>query len=185
LRQNDYDARSFFDQPIAKSPLQAGGRQWVIDGDGRSTNRPNPREAAPLRSGLGHAGCEAKDRRENKEDVRRRRGHLDDRGRSLLHSTLASDTHRKVVLQILLPESHVTLIARRTLPRHRSLTLELAHRRRPSILLDQVFGSWSVEGCSHHDFAAKPPAQACRLRTANFHIVERQVSRASIAKKLD
>ena len=110
MRQNDYKARSFFDQPIPKSLQQEIGRQWMIQSEGRSTNRPKPRKAAPLRSGLSQAGREAKDRRGDNEDVRRRRGHLDDRDRGLLHSTLTPDTHRKAVLQISLLESHSTSI---------------------------------------------------------------------------
>jgi hypothetical protein len=78
VSQNDHKARIFFDQPIPKSLHQAIGRQRTIDSEGRSTNRPKPRKAAPLRSGLGHAGCKAKDRREDGKDVRRRHGHLDD-----------------------------------------------------------------------------------------------------------
>lgn len=185
MRQNDYKARSFFDQPIPKSLHQAIGRQWMIYSEGRSTNRPKPRKAAPLRSGLGHAGCEAKDRREDNEDFRRRRGHLDDRDRCLLQSILTPDTHRKAVLQIFPLGTHVTLIARRTMPPHLSSTMELVHRRRSSILLEQVFDSWRVEDCSRHDFTANPPTQARRLRAATFRIVERQASRAPIAKKLD
>ena len=86
MRQNDYKARSFFDQPIPKSPHQAIGRQSMLDGEGRSTNRPKPRKVAPLRSGRGHAGCKAKDRREDGEDVRRRRGHLDNRDRGTVNA---------------------------------------------------------------------------------------------------
>jgi len=185
VSQNDHKARIFFDQPIPKSLHQAIGRQRTIDSEGRSTNRPKPRKAAPLRSGLGHAGCKAKDRREDGKDVRRRHGHLDDQDRSLLHSTFTSNAHRKAALQISLLENHVTLISEPTLLRHRSLKFELAHRRRPYTLLDQVFGRWRGEGCSHHDFTANPPTHALRLRTASIHIVERQISRAHIAKKLD
>lgn len=185
MSQNNHKARIFFDQPIPKSLHQAIGRQRTIDSEGRSINRPKPRKAAPLRSGLRHAGCKAKGRREDGKDVRRRHGHLDDQDRSLLHSTFTSNTHRKAALQISLLETHVTLISEPTLLRHRSLKFELAQRRRPYTLLDQVFGRWSREGCSHHDFTANPPTHALRPRTASIHIVERQISRAHIAKKLD
>lgn len=173
-------------RPSDPQVTDSGGRPAMGNRRRRSVDQPteSSRRGAAM-------FCARPFRVRSEGPAQRRRGcsmptrHLDDQDRSLLHSTLTSDTHRKAVLQILILGSHVTLFARRMLPRHRSLTLELAHRRRPSILLDQVFGSWRVEGCSQHNFATNPTTQARRLRTATFRFVERPVSRAPIAKKLD
>jgi hypothetical protein len=170
VRQQDDKARSFFDQPIPNSLHQAVSRRWMISGDGLSTNRPKPRQAAPLRSGLGYAGCEVKDWREDGKDVRRRHGHLDDRDRSLPHSTFTLNKHRKAALRISFPDNHLTLINAPTFSSRRPVKAEFSCRRNLHRLFGQGFDRWRGKGCSHQDFTAN------RLRT---HVAREQQPFAS------
>lgn len=154
MRQQDDKARSFLDKPIQNSLHQAVSRRWMISGDGRSTNRPKPRLAAQLRSGLDHAGCKAKDRREDVKDVRRRLWHLDDRDRSLPHRTFTLNKHRKAALHISLLENYVTLINAPTYSSRRSVKSEFSCRRNLHRLFGQGFDRWRGKGGSHQDFTA-------------------------------
>jgi hypothetical protein len=154
VRQQDDKSRSFLDQPIQNSLHQAVSRRWMISGDGRSTNRPKPRHAAPLRSGLDHAGCKAKDRREDVKDARRRHRHLDDRDRGLLHSIFTLNKHRKAALQISFPDNHLTLINAPTFSSRRSVKSGFSHRRNLHRLFRQAFDRWRGKGCSHQHFTA-------------------------------
>lgn len=80
-----------------------------------------------------------------------------------LHHNFPSDAMRKEVLQALLPKATVVLHAKHDLQHHRSLVAELADGRVFTVILDQGFGSWRVEGSIRHDFGRTALQQASAI----------------------